>query len=939
MPINFAREPAWRFCLRFFPPFLAILFVVLVLGVAWGCSSGCFGLDPPKPEIPLPLRVEYAGCAEVFDNRICAVSSENKTLKVWVETEPSADIRIDAGHGAKISSPTVVEGGQRFEVTLGDEVDSLVVTAKNGKNQSNQKRLLLQHIAIQPVLETIEKARLSGDLQQAKSLLEKNLSALGDDATSLEARMALSAGEMPQAISLFKESILRYRSKGRTLSAVYDACRLVYLLIINQSDFVAAEEWIRFCEFADRSFVELAHRITYFRSLVALVVGRYRDALADISEAEAIVRRFDFSDRFLGILLHRTSILQQLGRLEEAKRVLDQIDDFFEKQPHSTPCQQSLVLENRAWLILLKLEAGESDATDPISLLLQARHIGETALNCEWNSRVNIILNLALAYIHKGQIGEADKELQRLENDKTALSLFYRVWQLDLEARIASMKGKHEAALMLFSELYQLGEAAMLLEVKWRATVGMAEVYIATNKTQRAIELLQESHNQASEAILRVPLGEGRAAFVAQRRRALTLYMELLLQKREIKEALWVARRARSSVLQSIITAARSPRLSSGTSEGHHVKVAKYVQQRDALRRKMKDLWQVPADKVTLVSQQHEAERATLRRLMDEAFSSEQNVVDNLWARPLPTPPESSLWLFYFDLGAKWIGFAMDSTQVEAITLPPVSIDSSQEVMSALLLDRFQTFIERNRRIEVVLPDGFQDIDFHTLPWPGGMLMHRKEVAYKLDVFEQETVDKKEHESTHSSNAPVGLIVLDPRADLSGARSENEFIEKFVRHSNFQILKGMSANATAFEKAVSGADFLYYAGHGTHTGAGGLESALLLSGQDTFEVGEILALRRVPQTVFLMGCETGMTGQDSEGWGVGLAQAFLIAGSETVVGAVRPISDATARGFAHALWGTSPDAAHLSQNIFQTMTRFQESEERGDLGAIRVFSR
>ena len=93
------------------------------------------------------------------------------------------------------------------------------------------------------------------------------------------------------------------------------------------------------------------------------------------------------------------------------------------------------------------------------------------------------------------------------------------------------------------------------------------------------------------------------------------------------------------------------------------------------------------------------------------------------------------------------------------------------------------------------------------------------------------------------------------------------------------VLKGTSATAASFADKVTTADFLHYAGHAQRQGTEGFQSSLLLAGRDTFEVGEILALPKVPSTIVLLGCETSMTHRNNQGWEVGLAEAFLMASS------------------------------------------------------------
>jgi tetratricopeptide (TPR) repeat protein len=883
--------------------------------------------------------VEFAGCAEVFENRVCGISNAHKRLLAWVQTEPTATIQIDAGEGATVSAPVVVQGGRRFEINFGKAVDALTVKVKDNLGRTGTKRLPLRFITLPPAIELIEKARQSGKLPEAVALFEKNKATLGDDVLSLEARLALSAGEMPKAMALFEKSIALYREKGRTQSAVYDAVRLVYLLMFRSHDFKAAQKWLSFCETTDPSFDEIYYRVKYFRSLFTWQLGDYRQALDNINEATEIADRFDLDDQFWAVLNQRLSILFDLGRFDEAEETLKLMEDSIRKKKNAHPCQTVALMSQRAWLSILKSEAGEPILSDPVPLLLEARRLGETALKCEWNAPAVIIINLAHAYLQKAEIEKAYMELKRFETDKIELNEAYRFWQLDLAARISLKRGKYKDAIALYSELRQLGEIYAREEVRWRASVGLAEVYLATAKQKKAIAMLREAHEQTSEGMLRIPLGEGRAAFVAQRHRALALFLEQLLKQGQVAAALSVARQDRTRVLQSIVSAARGRNSSSQDDEVRAQRVSEFIRERDALRQEMKDLWRLPADKIQLAAEQHKATRAKLRRLMDEAFSPNQEAASNFGDQSLTAPPAGSVYLFYFNLGRDWVAFAMDATQTVASRLPEVPLRGSPEELSASLLGPFQLFIERNRRVEVVLTGALQRIDFHLLPWQQAPLIAHKEVVYKLDLPAGDTQTGSAAEAKSDAQPPKALVVLDPRMDLPGARKESRVLEQLLKNWKQTILTGTQASVAAFKEGLSQADFLYYAGHGMHSGNGGMESSLLLAGRDTLEVGDVLALPRVPRTAVLLGCETGVTENDHDEWGLSLAQAFLIAGSREVVGTVRPVDDAMAERFSHALGETETLGDTPLSNVSRTLSKLAASGTANDVGAIRVFSR
>jgi hypothetical protein len=174
-------------------------------------------------------------------------------------------------------------------------------------------------------------------------------------------------------------------------------------------------------------------------------------------------------------------------------------------------------------------------------------------------------------------------------------------------------------------------------------------------------------------------------------------------------------------------------------------------------------------------------------------------------------------------------------------------------------------------------------------------------VAYKLDLLGEDGSQPGANKGpSEKANGPLGLVILDPRMDLPGARREADTIRQRLSRWRLTTLNGTQTSASRFRQEVVKADLLHYSGHGEHQGLGGWQSALLLARQDTFEVGDILALSSVPKTVVLLGCETAMTQKNQREWGIGLAHAFLVAGSEEVVAASRKLNDAVSHGFSNS---------------------------------------
>lgn len=72
-------------------------------------------------------------------------------------------------------------------------------------------------------------------------------------------------------------------------------------------------------------------------------------------------------------------------------------------------------------------------------------------------------------------------------------------------------------------------------------------------------------------------------------------------------------------------------------------------------------------------------------------------------------------------------------------------------------------------------------------------------------------------------------------------------------------------------------------------------------------VGDVLALLKVPELVVLSGCETAKV--EAGGIGLGLGQAFVIAGAEAVIAATRPVDDRETERLMMAFYASKAEGA------------------------------
>ena len=123
------------------------------------------------------------------------------------------------------------------------------------------------------------------------------------------------------------------------------------------------------------------------------------------------------------------------------------------------------------------------------------------------------------------------------------------------------------------------------------------------------------------------------------------------------------------------------------------------------------------------------------------------------------------------------------------------------------------------------------------------------------------------------------------RRNLPEARREGQQIQTTLSTHGFNVetLSGSAAVTSAIIEKMQGHRIFHYAGHGEFDESNPTFSGLLLGKDTQLTVSDILALTNAPETVILSACETAMVNVDSSHDSIGIAQAFLTAGTKYVV--------------------------------------------------------
>lgn len=826
-----------------------------------------------SPPLAVPPEVEYAGCQSVLLPGPVCVLAESRELRLWVRAPPEA-IEIQAGGKRIDTSGEPVQDGQRFSVTVPPGADSADVLV-----QTQQGRAAWSLVLAEP-----EDGQPSGPLvRQARQARSRDL-----------------------------------------LRDVAETARPLHELIARRQ-LAAAREMLDVLGLPPRAPAKFRYHVAYNRGLLAEKEGDYRSAMAEIQKAVEIAERVK-EERYQWLAEEkRALLLRGVGRSRESAELFERLAGA----PHPRDsCEVSEFLNNRAWSALLAREAGESFA-DPTPLLTRALETYETCKRFTPETEVNVLLNLALACLQEGRLPEAKDHLAQVRELEVHATLPHQMWWLDLEARIALGEERPAEALSLFERLEDLALGTGMPDGRLRAAFGQARCHEDLGDRTAALETLSRAEDLLDEQSLQVPLHEGRETFMATRQAVVNLHLELLLAEGRSAEALAAARHARSRMLRQLERSDRLASLAPDRRARWDRLLTDYQQKRASLEERASDDWKLATDQLRRERAARAAETKAAKKLLDEAFL----LLADPGEQPgevLPPPRPGELILAYHPLPGGWVGFAADGEEVAVhrFDLPPGVLSDPVELARLLLLP-FRVPIERSERIRVLPSGPLQDVDFHALPFAGDVLLVGRPLVYGLDLpvpsGPEERVGRR------------ALLVTDPRGDLPGTLAEAQTVKDALGAWTITELKTGRASAKAVRDRLATADLLHYAGHGAFSGLGGWESSLLLADDTRLTLGDFLVLERVPAWVVLSGCDTGRSSAETPVENLGLAQAFLLAGSRTVVASIRPADDLEMPGFFSELyrqWGQEPDLAVALQ---RAQLSWRRRSPRADWAGFRLF--
>ena len=876
----------------------------------------------PAPTPPV-LEVEYSGCwAFYLPNQVCALFPDpDRLLNLWVRTTPE-DMRVEIRAGGQLlpaAGEEVSGGGKYYRPNIPEPADLLTVSVLLPDGNPGPSWSLQLGAPEKPAwIDEVPKLSPAN----AKILLEQlRKSAPRKEQGFVLKRLADFAqrqGKPGEAEKFLLEAWASDHSENRWSGEVEKASQLAWLYI-SQKRFSAAQEILKAVRFPSKASAKEKLLVAYHSGLLAEEVGNYRLALEQLGKADELGERVRMTKYRVHNAQIQARLFQDLGRSQDASTLLDRLLANLRQDP-DRPCDAGDLLTNAAWFRLIEYEAGK-EARNPTLLLEQAQAIFEQKKNqCSPSKRLNARLNLALAYQHEARWPEARRELDKARDLESHAGLTERLWWDDLEARAAIIEGRATRALGLYEELGKKAELAVSPEGRLRALLGRANAQLALGQRTAAIEALAAADHEIEKQSRHIPVHEGRDTFFAHQEAATRLYLDLLLADEQWQRAFDLARRARSRLLRQLAVKDRLSQLKPEEQRKWFGLLAGYRTLRDAVDSEAARSWQLAVSEKKHAQEVEAARLAEARDSLDSALAS----LGDIGEGSLSPPRLDEVILAYHPLPkGRWAGFAatVRGITVKTFKLPPET--ATNEELSQILLEPFQSAIAASRYVRVLPYGPLRSVDFHVLPLGGEPLLAKHLVVYSLDL------------PVRSSPASTGgrqmaLVVSNPQGNLPAAHEEAEAVAGAIRTWGsgwrLETLQSQKAQSEAVLDALPTAHLFHYAGHGVFAGFAGWDSELPLAGNSRLTLGDVLALPAAPAWIVLSACDAGRSSEEAPGEGIGLANAFLLAGSQAVVASPRRVSDRSANDLMRELYRGWESGADLPSQLRRAQLAYRRKD-------------
>lgn len=818
--------------------------VVLSCSIAMStsCEERPGSEDPPVSERSTQgARFLFDGCWAASEGPVCHARLGDEIV-LWTSIETEA--------------PKILMDGER------------VPTQWEAAAPGRRTRLSLDHVEDQVVVALEDQVvwRLSVERESDLDSVERFNQAME------AARTANKSGNWRGSVQLRGEAARIAIGKGWSSLAARQWAAAGYTLLSQGGGLEGIDAILSSAAAsAPASTLDPAH-VENAKAFLDLETGDLRSATTRLESVIADAERLDNQLLVYSARQLRSQIFADLGLWTEALGEMERIERLAALP--KAPCFEANLANHRGWIMLLARESGVGSG-DPSSHFEEAIELTRDA--CTGSLRAHAKVNLARSLLLTGEVASAEAALEAV---RVASRQFPAVEldALELSARLAEKSKSTKSALGAYGALAELALSLSASDHLRRARLAMARLLSKLGKRQQAIALFKTVIAQIRDQSISIALGSGRSSFLALGNEATDALIRVLIATGQYRQAVIQARALRRFTFAHLADGLRRDARFGDPALIRSWRRLRYAYRRARTRhrRALEELWMLDSaspkiQRLRLKADELEAEvERTLARL--GSLGSEFKGVE---------PDRSTLSVGVHGLGEEWLVYGLRRGQLAFFETRPAG-DSAA-------LDSLGPFLENVRLVRLMVDPRLEPIDFHGFEVRGTPLALAVPVSHALDV--------RRSGPGRVGAVKTALVWADSMGDLPSARDEGRLVAHRLKESGYSIEKsiGIPAAGLSFREAVIRSDYLHFSGHAEYGGRDGWGSALMVAPKDRFSIPDALALPRSPRRIVLTGCEAARSEDEI---GLGIAQAFVLAGSQFVAAPSRRVGDELALAYA-----------------------------------------
>lgn len=878
--------------------------------------------------------VVFVGCHQLDGDGVCQLEPkpEGRELSFWIgltSDEGSFTLAIDDERVEPESRYSDLEG-QSFQIQVPLNARKLSIKTMKSDGTLGQWSLSFRDSIQCDDVDAARSLRNQGKSEEALAFLRRR--EVGSDHAcqvpylGLMARLFYDLGDNTSTMKLYEQAIATAHGKGNRLSLLNDTLAYSFALFMD-GQYGRARNLLESLEEPFGDLGEARARLPYYRGRAQWQIGDLRHAEKDFDHALTWARRLGMVVLLVNTVEMQSLVSVALGREQEAIPILRKLAKEY--GPKLSDCQHAMVLASIGWAEFIAndrmIAKGSRPGFDPLPIFKHSRQL----LNSGCGNRsheTNVVISMALAAIQNGDLSLARAHIEEAKNRSTQMPEQFRVWLVEAESRLAFRQGQPKLALQeyrrLESQLTPLAEGELLVKR------GQALALLEMDLAKRAIASFYRAEQLLEESIPTIPIQGGRATFAAAYMDLSARFVEFLATRGKIAEAMQIARRSRARAIQSVSYIDKIGALSQSVRQQYEKEIELYRRNRDSLEDLQRQYLDAARDEQRVLKKKIRLQKKQVRHSLDNVYS----LLDGRAPRSERMRPVQSgeVLILYSPIQQGWIGFAASEKEINWTKIDRDADETGQdpELLSSRFLGPFQAQIQEAETVTFLVSGELEKIDFHGLPLGDKPLGVQKKIAYGLDV--PRAVPPEE-----GNGKKRALIIADPSGDLMSAEREVQMLQARLSPSHQITLLRQEASARErVEAELTKSDLVHFAGHALFEGSEGWSSSLVLAGGEKMDIGDILAMDRVPSQVVLVACESGRSDDKVPVQTMGVGQAFVVAGSAEVVITSRPLDNETAVAMTELLY--QQGSHNLVEALHRSSLELYSNQDRSDWMSFRA---